>query len=80
MSDHDMPRGGLYEAINKIRVEAAFAELEERRSTFSGGLALLRDQLPPSGVAPEQAARLFEEYSIREQARRIADAVATKRI
>lgn len=62
------PKGGLYEAICTIR-DAAAAEAR----TFSGQLAELRKQLPPSvGVPRATAQALLETYHLRQEAERIA--------
>jgi hypothetical protein len=75
-----MPRGGLYEAINKIRVDALFEDMEARRSTFSGALSMLREQLPPLNVSREVAAAVMDRYDDQEMARAIVEGIFPRKL
>ena len=54
--------------IRELRVARQLAREEERRSTFSGRLQALKEEMPTMMVDPDQAKSCVERYYIRQQA------------
>lgn len=80
MKTGDMPTGGLYELINGFRIDALLEAEQKRRSSFSGALSELRDELPKIEITRGQAAALWEKYDVQQQAGEIVRMLMPEKI